>query len=87
MFLPSGNVAYAGTEQFSEDFGLEPIESTLSLGAQDIRITIAKIIRVALGFLGIIAVSLIIYAGWLWMTSAGDERKIEQAKNILKIIL
>ena len=83
MFLPSGNVAYAGTEQFSEDFGLEPIESTLSLGAQDIRITIAKIIRVALGFLGIIALVLMLYAGFMIMTSAGEAQKVETGKKIL----
>ena len=60
------------------------VGQAIGLGARDPRVIAASIINVALGFLGIIAVSLIIYAGWPWMTSAGDERKIEQAKNILK---
>ena len=58
--------------------------NALGLGAQDPRVTIAKIIRVILGFLGIMAVSLVLYGGWLWMSSGGNEQKIEDAKRILK---
>lgn len=54
------------------------------LGAQDIRVTIAKIVRIILGFLGLIAVGLILYAGWLWMSSEGNEEKVSQAKKVLK---
>ena len=60
------------------------IRDALGLGQQDPRVTIAKIIRVALGFLGILAVSLILYGGFLWMTSEGNEQKIEDAKKVLK---
>lgn len=60
------------------------IDNALGLGAQDPRVTIAKIIRVALGFLGILAVSLVLYGGWLWMSSGGNEQKIEDAKQVLK---
>lgn len=59
------------------------IESALGLGAQDPRVTAAKIIRVALGFLGIIAIGLALYGGFLWMTSGGDASRVEQAKKIL----
>lgn len=58
--------------------------NALGLGAQDPRVTIAKIIRVILGFLGIMAVSLVLYGGWLWMGSGGNEQKIEDAKRVLK---
>jgi uncharacterized SAM-binding protein YcdF (DUF218 family) len=60
------------------------IGSAIGLGDEDPRIIAAKIIRVFLGFLGIIAFGLIVYAGWLWMTSEGNEEKIEQSKKILK---
>lgn len=53
------------------------------LGSEDPRIIVAKIIRIFLGFLGVIALILIMYAGWLWMTSQGNEEKITQAKKIL----
>ncbi|MBI4778995.1 hypothetical protein HY797_00905, partial [Candidatus Falkowbacteria bacterium] len=65
------------------DVGLNYAAGTGLNGTQDIRITIAKIIRVIIGFLGIIAVGLIMYAGWLWMTSEGNEEKIEKAKKTL----
>lgn len=67
----------------SPDVGLTYPAGTGLSNTQDLRIIIARIIRVIIGFLGIIAVGLIIYAGWLWMTSQGNEEKIEQAKKIL----
>ena len=39
------------------------------LGAQDIRITIMKIVRIILGLVGIIAIVITIYGGYIWMTS------------------
>ncbi|MFA6410808.1 MAG: pilin, partial [Candidatus Buchananbacteria bacterium] len=53
------------------------------LGAQDIRVTAMSIIRVVLGFLGVIALAIIIYAGYTWMTAAGNVEKISLAKKIL----
>lgn len=52
-------------------------------GGQDPRVMAANIIRVALGFLGLVAVGIVIYAGWLWMTAAGDAQKIDKAKKVL----
>jgi len=60
------------------------IGKIIGLGDKDPRIIAAKIIRVFIGFLGIIALGLIIYGGWLWMTSNGDEQKIDKAKTVLK---
>ncbi|MDP2709311.1 MAG: Ig-like domain-containing protein [bacterium] len=65
------------------DTGLDYAAGTGLSNSQDVRVIIANIIRIVLGFLGIIAVSLIIYAGWLWMTSEGNEEKVTQAKKIL----
>lgn len=45
--------------------------------------TVAAIIKAVLGLLGIIFIILIIYAGLLWMTSAGNEDSIEKAKSIM----
>ncbi|MDD3285652.1 MAG: Ig-like domain-containing protein [Patescibacteria group bacterium] len=66
------------------DVGVNEISNTIALSATDPRIIVARIINIALLFLGVIAVGLIIYAGFLWMTSGGSEDKIDQAKNILK---
>ena len=51
--------------------------------ATDIRIIIVRIITISLGFLATIAVVLIIYAGFKWMTAAGNESNVEDAKKIL----
>jgi len=62
--------------------GLEYGEAT-GLGTTDLRIIIANIIRIALGLLGIIAVILVMLAGWLWMTAGGNAEQIDKAKKIL----
>ena len=64
------------------DFGLQSLNAT-GLGHADIRIIIANIIKVALGLLGIVAVSLMLYAGYEWMTAGGNEEQIGTAKKIL----
>ena|SRR3989338_2093869 len=53
------------------------------LGSSDIRFTAAQIINVSLGLLGIIALVLIVYAGFLWMTAGGNSDQIDKAKGIL----
>ncbi|MCG2700546.1 hypothetical protein L6267_00045, partial [Candidatus Parcubacteria bacterium] len=65
------------------DLGME-YGNQLGLGDEDPRMIIVKIIRVFLGLLGLIAVLFIMYAGWLWMTSEGDEQKVRKAKDTLK---
>ena len=50
----------------------------------DLRITIGKIVQIFLGFLGVLAVVLIIYAGFLWMTAGGDSAKVDKAKDYIK---
>lgn len=59
------------------------VQTETGLGNTDPRVIIARIIQIFLGFLGIIAVILIMYGGWLWMSSQGDPQKIDQAKKTL----
>ncbi|MBU1705813.1 DUF4215 domain-containing protein, partial [Patescibacteria group bacterium] len=49
----------------------------------DIRVMIARLIRTAISFAGIILVIMIIYGGFMWMTSAGAPDRIDKAKKIL----
>lgn len=46
----------------------------------DPRAIIANIISIATGFLGIIAVALIVVSGFQWMTAGGDEDAVGRAK-------
>lgn len=65
------------------DTGLEYGTYT-GLGTEDLRVTIMKIVRIALGFVGVIAIIIILYGGFTWMTSAGNPEKIDKAKKILQ---
>jgi len=69
----------------SLDYGANYVNNGLgnSLQTGDPRTIIAKIINFALGFLGVIAVALILYGGFKWMTAAGNEEKVTEAKKLL----
>ena len=43
----------------------------------------AGVINVLMGFLGLVAVVIILFGGFKWMTAAGNEDKIEEAKKLL----
>ena len=49
----------------------------------DIKTTIQNIVRIVVGFLGIITVLIILIGGFKWMTSAGSEEKITEAKKLI----
>ena len=57
--------------------------ANIGLSDTDPRDVVANVIKVVLGFLGTIAVVLIIVAGFQWMTAAGSEDKIAKAKKIM----
>ncbi len=71
------------TQAQGDAFGVKKVGSFLPLGGEDIRLIAAKIIRIGLSLLGIIAVCIILYAGFMWMTSGGNEEKISVAKKTL----
>ncbi|MBI4121962.1 MAG: hypothetical protein HY461_01385 [Parcubacteria group bacterium] len=48
---------------------------------------VGSVINVIIGILGIVAVGLIIYAGSLWITAAGNEEKVTQAKTLIKQVV
>jgi len=50
----------------------------------DIRTTVSRVIVVALGFLGVIFIVLAVYAGFLYMTAAGNEEKTTKALDMLR---
>lgn len=53
------------------------------LGQGDLNNTIGAIIRAALGFLGVIAVVIILFGGFKWMTAGGNEEKVGEAKKLI----
>ncbi|MFH0873732.1 MAG: Ig-like domain-containing protein [Candidatus Komeilibacteria bacterium] len=54
-----------------------------NLGSQDLKVTIGNVVQIVIGFLGILVILYMLYGGFLWMTSGGDEDKIDQAKKMI----
>jgi hypothetical protein len=71
----------------STDYGLDGgfnvnvAQSDGSTGA--LKSGIANVINIVLGFLGIIAVVIIIYAGFKWMTASGNDEQVGSAKKMI----
>lgn len=50
----------------------------------DILGLVGLLVQALLGILGVVFLILIIYAGILWMTAAGNEDRVKKAQSILK---
>lgn len=59
------------------------IESDIQLGKRDPREIAANVINIILGFLGIIAVILILAGGFKWMIASGNQDKVDEAKKLM----
>ncbi|MFA4941181.1 MAG: hypothetical protein WC582_01105 [Patescibacteria group bacterium] len=59
------------------------VSDAIGLGDKDPREIAASVIKIALGFLGIIAVAIIILGGFKWMTAGGNEDKVEESKKLI----
>jgi len=69
----------------SNRFGLNEVNTGISggLSTSDPRAVVGRIINVVLGFLGVIAVAIILLGGFKWMTGGGNEDKVGEAKKLL----
>jgi hypothetical protein len=62
----------AFNEQTSQDFGPDFLATKTG-----------QIIGIVLSFIGVLFLGLMIYAGILWMTAAGNDQQITQSKTLL----
>ncbi|KKS93029.1 MAG: hypothetical protein UV70_C0018G0006 [Parcubacteria group bacterium GW2011_GWA2_43_13] len=60
------------------------IESGEGDGEAKVYTLIGNVINIVLGFLGLIALILVIWSGVQWMTSGGNEDKTKEAKDRMK---
>lgn len=67
-----------------DPFYLEYLRTRLGLGSGDLFTIVTNIITVALNFLALIFLIMVLFAGLRWMTSGGDEEKVQEAKQTLK---
>ena len=65
------------------NLGLNTFGSQTQLGTKSLPQTIAGIINVAMGLLGMVVVILILAGGFMWMIAAGDADKIKKAKGLI----
>lgn len=79
----------AASEVLDSQFAMEDVKAIYGgQEPQDIRLTIVKIIRLALSFLALIFLVLILMSGFKWMTSGGNEEKIKEAqKNLVSSVV
>lgn len=47
-------------------------------------LAVGRVIKAALGLVGLVFLVLTIYAGFLWMTAGGNEEQVEKAQKIFK---
>ena len=63
--------------------GTDIVANTIELSSDDPRAIVGRIINVALGLLGVIAVAIILMGGFKWMTAGGNEDKVSEAKKLI----
>lgn len=52
-------------------------------GTQDLKTVIMLVINVIMGFLGIVAVVIILWGGFKWMTAGGNEEQVGESKKLI----
>jgi len=67
-----------------ETIDFTEVASEGGLGNANLQTMIGGVIKVVMGFLGVIAVLIILWGGFVWMTAMGEPDKIEKAKNMIK---
>jgi hypothetical protein len=77
--LPAIAFAQSGS---GVDLGLN-YATAIGLGTTDVRTTVSNVIRAFMGLLGIVAVIIILLGGFKWMTAAGNEEKVSEAKKLI----
>lgn len=79
-----GTGSGAGGSLGTGDFLPTEFTGATGLGGEtDLQVTIANLIRTVIQFLGIVAVVIVLYGGFKWMTAGGSDDKVAEAKRVL----
>lgn len=65
------------------DVGLDPVQEAVGYSTRDLRSVVGSIIKTVLGFLGVVAIIIILIGGFKWMTAGGSDEKVGEAKKWL----
>jgi uncharacterized iron-regulated membrane protein len=85
LLLPSITfaAAYSGTYSSGLSTGASAAYNN-TLPSADILSLVGLLVKALLGLLGVVFLILIIYAGIMWMTAAGNEDRVKKAQSILR---
>jgi len=79
----TGSIMYALPAVALAQYGINDTNLNVNLGNKPLVETVSQIINVLLGLLGVVAVVIILMGGFKWMTAAGNEEKVGEAKKLL----
>ena len=74
-----------GSYNFVNNSGLSTTGNNagFNLATPGPEVIISQVIQIILSLLGVIFLALMIYAGIVWMTAQGDEKKVQKAKDMI----
>ncbi len=73
-----GSVRTQINEVLNKTGGIAKIDTARSIGQ-----VVGGVIQVALGLLGLIFLILLVYGGFKWMESKGDDKKVTEAQGLM----
>ncbi|MFA6919158.1 MAG: hypothetical protein WC244_03570 [Patescibacteria group bacterium] len=76
-------VAGASTDLNTADENLNSFQTASGLGDADLSTMIGTLVKAILSLLGVVAILIVLYGGFKWMTAAGDEGKVDGAKKLI----
>jgi len=90
VVLPASMMMFAGEAKAINPWG-DPFDNQvgyqsfndIKMGKKDPRTIAANVINIMLGMLGVIAIIIILAGGFKWMTAAGNDDKVGEAKKLL----
>ncbi|MDO8625849.1 MAG: hypothetical protein Q7K39_00085 [Candidatus Magasanikbacteria bacterium] len=81
FLFPQATLAATSTPSGSILDTLQIFGANMGLPDTDPRLIVARLVRTAMGFVGIVVVLMILSSGWSFMVSGGDEEKVKKAKR------
>ena len=84
MLIPATSPVLADASLLNSQVGVTDVASAYGNNNLDIRTIIARIIVIVLQFLGVIFLGLTIFAGFRYMTAAGNEEQTKKAVSQIK---
>jgi hypothetical protein len=72
-----------GGQDSDDPFCIDVMSGETGLGEESLPVTIARIINVALGLLGVVTVVIILAGGFKYMTAGGNDEKTGEARKLI----